>query len=171
MGCARNRKQGGIVKLAAQVLPGDFRRSPLAVVGFVILFIVAAYEASSFVIAGDMAGLAFVAMALVGCAFVVVILNNWRNGLYFFLAWLLFEDFARKFLGNNMAIYFAKDFLVLVVYLSFFAAYRRREVATFRPPFLVWQIGVQIWKAASFLRCVFLQRAPTPGKSQSDAEL
>src|SRR5437899_6647772 len=39
------------------------------------------------------------------------ILNNWRHGVYLFLAWLLFEDFARKFLGNNMAIYFAKDFL------------------------------------------------------------
>ena len=143
------------MKLAAQAVPGNLRRSPLVVLGFVILFIVAAYEASSFVIAGDMAGLAFVAMAFVGCAFVVVILNNWRNGLYFFLAWLLFEDFARKFLGNNMAIYFAKDFLVLVVYLSFFAAYRRKEVASFRPPFLVpllllvWFGIMQIFNPAS----------------------
>jgi len=40
----------------------------------------------------------------------------------FFLAWLLFEDFARKFLGNNMVIYFAKDFLAAVVYFSFIVA-------------------------------------------------
>jgi hypothetical protein len=143
------------VKLAAQAVPGNFRRSPLVVLGFVILFIFAAYEASSFVIAGDMAGLAFIAMAFVGCAFVIAILNNWRNGLYFFLAWLLYEDFARKYLGNNMAIYFAKDFLLLVVYLSFFGAYRRRKVAAFRPPFLVplllfvWFGVMQIFNPAS----------------------
>jgi hypothetical protein len=73
-------------------------------------------------------------------------LNNWRNGLYFFLAWLLFEDLARKFLGNNMAVYFAKDFLVAVVYLSFFVAYRRKDkdLLAFRPPFLV-ALLVFIW--------------------------
>src|SRR2546429_6484126 len=49
-----------------------------------------------------------------------------------FLTWLLFEDFARKFLGNNMAIYFAKDFLALVVFICFLAAYRRRKMTTFR---------------------------------------
>src|SRR5260370_1608220 len=64
-------------------------------------------------------------------------LNSWRNGLYFFLTWLLFEDFARKYLGNNMAIYFAKDVLALVVYLAFFMAYRRKQVTSFRPPFFV----------------------------------
>jgi hypothetical protein len=86
---------------------------------------------------------------------VVAILNNWRNGVYFFLTWLLFEDFARKFLGNNMAIYFAKDFLLLVVYISFFAAYRRKEFAVFRPPFLipvlllVWLGVMQIFNPAS----------------------
>jgi len=53
------------------------------------------------------------------------------------LTWLLFEDFARKYLGNNMAIFFAKDALAAVVYLSFFLAYRRKEVATFRPAFLM----------------------------------
>src|SRR5260370_7279995 len=84
-----------------------------------------------------MAGLAFVALDFVGGAIVIAILNNWRNGLYFFLTWLLFEDFARKYLGNNMAIYFAKDVLAAVVYLSFFLAYRRQQVASFRPPFLV----------------------------------
>src|SRR5712671_3118397 len=91
-------------------LPGEFRRNPLFMFGFFV----------------------FVAVA-----FVVAMLNNWRNGLYFFLFWLLFEDFARKFLGNNMAIYFAKDFLVLVVFISFLAAHRRKEIASFRPPFLV----------------------------------
>src|SRR6267142_1739657 len=136
-------------------LPGDFRRNPLFAFGFLVFFVVAAYKAANYVVAGDMNGLAFVALAFVGCAFVVAMLNDWRNGLYFFLAWLLFEDFARKFLGNNMAIYFAKDFLVAVVYLSFFLAWRRREVQSFRPPFwpavvcIVWFGLLQVFNPAS----------------------
>jgi hypothetical protein len=100
-------------------------------------------------------GLAYVGACIVGGAIVVAILNNWRNGVYFFLSWLLFEDFVRKFLGNNMAIFFAKDFLVLVVYISFFAAYRRKEVVIFRPPFLIpllifiWFGVIQIFNPAS----------------------
>ena len=88
--------------------------------------------------------MAYAGMALMGGVIVIGILNNWRNGVYFFLSWLLFEDFARKFLGNNMAIYFAKDFLALVVFISFLAAYRRKEITSFRPPFLV-PLLVFIW--------------------------
>ena len=143
------------MRVFSAVLPGNLRRSPLVVLGFLVFFVVAAYEAAGYVIAGDMSGLVLVAMAFVGCAFIVAILNDWRRGLYFFLAWLLYEDFARKYLGNNMTIYFAKDFLVLVVYLSFLAAYRRKEVASFRPPFLVplllfvWFGAMQIFNPAS----------------------
>jgi hypothetical protein len=117
--------------------------------------VLAAYKAAGYVISGDLAGLSYVALGFIGCSFVVAMLNNWRNGLYFFLAWLLFEDFARKYLGNNMAIFFAKDFLVLVVYLSLFLAYRRREVSSFRPPFLiplllfVWFGVIQVFNPAS----------------------
>ena len=98
-----------------------------------------------------MTGLAYVALLFIGSAFVVGMLNSWRNGFYFFLAWLLFEDFARKYLGNNMAIYFAKDVLVAVVYLSFFIASRRKEVALFRPPFLV-PLLLFIWFGVSVSR-------------------
>jgi hypothetical protein len=136
-------------------LPSNVRRNPLFVFGFMVVFVVAAYKAAGYVIAGDFAGLAYVALAFAGCAVTVTMLNNWRNGLYFFLAWLLYEDLARKYLGNNMAIYFAKDFLLLVVYLSFFRAYRRKEALGFRPPFLVplllfvWFGAIQIFNPAS----------------------
>jgi len=51
-----------------------------------------------------------------------------------------------------MGIYFAKDFLVLLVYLSFFAAYRRKDpdVKIFRPPFFpillvfIWYAAIQV---------------------------
>src|SRR6266852_6165434 len=134
---------------------GNMRRSPLVVLGFLIFFVVAAYKTANYVIAGDMIGLAFVALAFTGCVFIVAMLNSWRNGLYFFLTWLLFEDFARKYLGNNMAIYFAKDVLAAIVYLSFFLAYRRKEVISFRPPFLVpvliffWFGVMQVFNPAS----------------------
>jgi hypothetical protein len=132
-----------------------FRRRPL--IGFAVVLIgaFAAYEAAQYVINDDMTGLAYAAMCLAGGAIVVAILNNWRNGVYFFLSWLLFEDFARKFLGNNMAIYFAKDFLLLVVLISFFAAFRRKEMTIFRPPFLmpllifIWFGALQIFNPAS----------------------
>src|SRR5438034_1452212 len=125
------------MNLAPRAMPGDQLRRPLPLLAFITLFVVTVYKAANYVIAGDMKGLAYVALIFIGSAFVVAMLNSWRNGVYFFLAWLLFEDFARKYLGNNMAIYFAKDVLVAVVYLSFFLAYRRKRVALFRPPFLV----------------------------------
>jgi hypothetical protein len=136
---------------------GQFRRGSLLTFGFFLFALVAAYEVSGYVLSGDLSGLALIGMAFVGAAFVVAMLNNWRNGLYFFLAWLLFEDFARKFLGNNIAIYFAKDFLAAVVYLSFFVAYRRKDkdAQNFRPPFraallvLVWFGVMQVFNPAS----------------------
>src|SRR6266851_1203914 len=145
------------LRVPAPASYGNFGRSPLVVLGFLILLVVAAYKTANYVIAGDMAGLAFVPLAFVGGAIVIAILNNWRNGLYFFLTWLLFEDLARKFLGNNMAIYFAKDALLLVVYLSFFVAYRRKgkDMEIFRPPFLVillvfvWFGAMQMFNPAS----------------------
>src|SRR5207253_10773222 len=40
-----------------------------------------------------------------------------------FLAWLLVEDLPRKFLGNDMRLYFAKDALAVIVYLAFLATW------------------------------------------------
>src|SRR5467141_1228703 len=143
------------MRIPAQAGFKNFHRSPLAVMGFPVFFVVAAYKVAGYVLAADMTSLAFVALAFAGGAIVLVILNNWRNGLYFFLTWLLFEDFARKYLGNNMAIYFAKDILAAVVYLSFFLAYRRKQVTSFRPPFLVpvllfvWFGVMQVFNPAS----------------------
>jgi hypothetical protein len=127
----------------------------LLLFGTLVVGAFAAYKFAQYVINDDLTGLAYVGMCILGGAIVVAILHNWRNGVYFFLSWLLFEDFARKFLGNNMAIYFAKDFLVLIVYISFFVAFRRKEVTIFRPPFLVplfifiWFGAMQVFNPAS----------------------
>ena len=106
-----------------------------------------AYISARFVILNDSIGLAFTLIGFVGLAVALKILNDWRQGLYIFFGWLFFEDFARKFLGNNMAVYFAKDFLLILVYISFFAARRRRKsIAAFKPPFLV-PLLLMVWLA------------------------
>src|SRR6202521_1927856 len=143
------------MRITSALSSGQFRKGPLITVGTLVVGALAAYQAAEYVIRGDFTGMAYASMALVGGAIVIGILNNWRNGVYFFLCWLLFEDFARKYLGNNMAIYFAKDFLAFVVFISFLAAYRRKEIASFRPPFLlpvlifVWFGVLQIFNPAS----------------------
>jgi hypothetical protein len=143
------------MRISSAIASGQLRRSPLLAFGMLVVGAFAAYELAQYVLNDDWAGLAYVALCVAAGAITIAILNNWRTGVYFFLAWLLFEDFARKFLGNNMAIYFAKDFLVLVVYISFFMAYRRKEATFFRPPFLmpvlllVWFGFMQIFNPGS----------------------
>jgi len=62
-------------------------------------------------------------------------LTNWRKGVLFFLTWMLFEDLVRKNLGNNMAIYFAKDVLGAACCLSFYISRERKKILTVRPDF------------------------------------
>jgi hypothetical protein len=82
-----------------------------------------------------MAAIAFVVICVAG-----LIISDWRSGVYLFLVWLLFEDLVRKYMGNNMAIYFTKDALVGVTYLAFVKAARPR--VGFLPPALRWSLGL-----------------------------
>src|SRR5215469_1438626 len=145
----------GFMKADSILQFSGLRRGPLTLFGILVVGALAAYQLAQYVIRGDFAGLAYSGMAFVGIAIVIGIVNNWRNGVYLFLVWLLFEDFARKFLGNNMAIFFGKDILALVVFISFLAAYQRKKVKTFRPPFLapllifIWFGVLQMFNPAS----------------------
>ena len=82
--------------------------------------------------------LEFVALGFAVCAIGLAILRNWRTGFYFFLVWMLFEDMARKYMGNNLALFFGKDILLLLVYISFFRDVRLGRAKTFRPPFMLF---------------------------------
>ena len=103
------------------------------------------------IVGSDMYSIAFVALAFVAVGVAVKILSNWRLGFYSFLIWLLFEDLVRKYLGNNMAIYFAKDVLVGLTYIALLIDIRRGRATTFRPPFrlffylFLWLAFVQIF--------------------------
>jgi hypothetical protein len=108
-----------------------------------------AYAAAQLVLENDLKVLAMIAMGLAGMVVAVRILNNWRHGLYIFFGWLFFEDFVRKYLGNNMAVFFVKDALVVLVYISFFAARRKgKEGELFRPPFRI-QLLLLVWFAVA----------------------
>jgi hypothetical protein len=126
-------------------------------VGFVIFIVViyAGYKAGELVLANDLTTLELVGIAFIAGAVVVAILNDWRRGLYALVAWILFEDFIRKYLGNNMAIYFGKDVIALVLYLSYFRARRDTGAEKFRLPFRIalllylWFNVLQMFNPAS----------------------
>ena len=143
------------MKFSAQLLPGQLARNPFYVLLAVCLFFYLAYELAQDILAGDLTGLLYLALLIVGGVLVMAILNDWRRGLYLLVGWILFEDFVRKFLGNNMAIYFAKDALAIVLYISFFRARLAKRAEKFRIPFriallvFIWLGFLQMFNPAS----------------------
>src|SRR5665213_317453 len=111
------------------------RQVKAAVLGLLVLGVI--WELAAWIIAGSDQNLLMFGLSLVLVALVVHILNDWSTGVLVFLVWLLFEDLVRKYLGNSMTVYFAKDFLVGIAYLSFYFAKRRGEVEFFKAPFLI----------------------------------
>ena len=111
------------------------RQVKAAVVGLIVLATI--WELAAWIVAGSDRNLIMFGLSLVVVALVVHILNDWRSGVLVFLVWLLFEDLARKYLGNSLTVYFAKDFLVAIAYFSFYFAKRRGEVDVFKVPFLI----------------------------------
>ena len=105
-----------------------------------------AWTLGRWVVNGEAHLLIFVAIGFALLVIGLVILHNWRAGFYFFLVWLLFEDLIRKYLGNNMAIFFAKDCLAGLTYISLLVAIRRKQARAFRPPFLVF-LSLFFWLA------------------------
>jgi len=121
----------------------------------VALIALAAYACANLIIEDDLFTLYYVGLVILGIVALVAILKNWRAGVYCFVAWIAVEDLIRKYLGNNMIIYFAKDFLALALYLSFFVARRSTLTKLYRPPFLIpflvffWYCVLQAFNPAS----------------------
>src|SRR5207247_9052758 len=88
-------------------------------------------------ITGSLKGLPPVALFVTPIAALgMVVLANWRTGIYFFLLWLVVEDLPRKFLGNDMRLYFSKDVLAAILYLAFLAVLVRGRVPRLKARFL-----------------------------------
>jgi hypothetical protein len=121
----------------------------------VILIAIAAYECAKTIIEDDPLRSYYSGLVVLGVVGFLAIFKNWRLGLYCFVGWIAVEDLIRKYLGNNMVVYFAKDFLVLALYFSFFMARRSTHTKLYRPPFLVtllvffWYCVIQAFNPAS----------------------
>ena len=130
-------------------------RNPLVSFGFLIAVVYAAYQVAQAILADNLAGLGFAAVLLLGVAVFIAVLNDWRRGLYLLIGWILFEDFVRKYLGNNMVIYFGKVILAIVLYISFFRAMKSQKIKKFAMPFrvplliFVWFCVLQMFNPAS----------------------
>jgi hypothetical protein len=134
------------------------RRQSLISIAVWVIGLWVAWNVGHWVAEGEMEWLIFAGLGFILSAIALMILRNWRAGFYFFVVWLLFEDLIRKYLGNNMAIFFAKDALVGLCYISLLLAIRRKEIKVLRPPFLVF-LMLFFWLA--FLQ-VFNPYSPSP---------
>ncbi len=108
-------------------------KTPLVALGGLLL----AYQVGEWILYETGPDLALRSLTILALVIALVVLANWRYGLYLFLLWVVAEDLPRKWLGNNMAVYFGKDVLVGVVYLALAFAWMKRQARSFRPPFLI----------------------------------
>lgn len=114
---------------------GAKRQIKAFIVGLVVIGVM--WELAISIMGRSDRTIAMFGIGMIVLALVLLILDDWRTGVLLFLTWVLFEDLARKYLGNSMTVYFAKDFLVSMCYLSYWFARRRRQVQIFRVPFIV----------------------------------
>ena len=114
-----------------------------------------AWQLGGQIAAGDILSLIFAAIGIAACIAAVSIFRDWRSGFYIFLVWLMFEDLPRKYLGNGTGLFFGKDIIVGVVYISFLGALRKGKEKLFRPRFLfplilfMWLAVAQIFNPNS----------------------
>lgn len=109
-----------------------------ALIGLVLfaLSLWLAWEVGGKIAANDFKTIIYFVLVFAGCLVAATSLRNWRSGFYLLLVWLLFEDLVRKYMGNNLPLFFGKDVLAGLVYVSLYVAIRRGRERTFRPPFL-----------------------------------
>jgi len=120
------------------------RNQALIGLGIFIFGLWAAWQVGDKIAVDDTRSLIFVALGFAACAVAVAILRNWRNGFYFFLIWLLFEDLVRKYLANGTELFFGKDILLALVYVALYVEIRKGREKSFRPPFLFF-LSIFVW--------------------------
>jgi len=120
------------------------RNQAIIGVGLFGLALWGAWQSGGKIAEGDTTSLIYIALGFTACVIAVTILRNWRSGFYLFLVWLLFEDLVRKFMGNNLALFFGKDVLLGLIYISLFVAIRSHKEKAFRPPFL-FLLSLFVW--------------------------
>jgi hypothetical protein len=112
------------------------RNQPLIGISLFVLGLFLAWEVGGKIANEDMQSIIFISLGFAACAVAVTTLRNWRTGFYLFFVWMMFEDLVRKYMGNNLALFFGKDILLAFVYVAIYFEMRRGREKTFRPPFL-----------------------------------
>ena len=131
------------------------RNQPLISITVFVFGIYTAWKLGHWISDGNYQELAYSAVGLALFAIAFAIARNWRSGFYLFLVWLLFEDLVRKYFGNNMLIYFAKDALAGLTYVALYLAIRKGRAKSFRPPFVLimslffWLAALQVFNPYS----------------------
>jgi hypothetical protein len=125
--------------------------------GFFFLSMCIAWGIGIKIVDDDIRSLTYGALIFAGCIVAATALRNWRAGFYMFFIWMIFEDLVRKYMGNGLVLFFGKDILLGIVYLSFFTAVRKGREKTFRPPFLLF-LSLFFWLG---VLQVFNQNSPS----------
>jgi hypothetical protein len=132
-----------MISLRSSFMQGKTVKALALLIGFFALI----WQLSGWVIQGSSSYLLLTVAAAVGFVVMNMILRDWRMGVFLFLIWLIFEDLIRKYAGNALFIFFAKDAIIGFTYVAMFVAYRRKKLLTFKPPFLFW-LGIFFWLGA-----------------------
>ena len=89
----------------------------------------------------------------------LIALRSWRVGVLLLIGWLVVEDLIRKYLGNNMLIYFCKDALFVSTLFSFLTVKSgKRQEFSFRPSFLPYLGGFLVFALVQ----TFNPHSPSP---------
>nr|HEV7955255.1 hypothetical protein [Candidatus Acidoferrales bacterium] len=115
------------------------------------------YTVAQWVITDNTTYMVLSVVGVLGVFTTMTILKDWRSGLFIFLCWLVLEDMIRKYFGNSLMIFFAKDVIIGITYMSMLLARRRNQILVFKPPFMFW-LAVFFWMA---LVQVFNPHSPT----------
>lgn len=102
------------------------------------------WTVSGWVITDNTTYMILTVIAVLGVATTMAILRDWRSGLFIFLCWLVLEDMIRKYLGNSLVIFFAKDMIIGITFCSMWIARRKNQLLTFKPPFIFW-LAIFFW--------------------------
>jgi hypothetical protein len=115
------------------------------------------YTVAQWVITDNTAYMTLSIAGVLGVMMTMAILKDWRSGLVIFLCWLVLEDTIRKYFGNSIIIFFAKDAILGITYFSMLLARRKNQLLVFKPPFMFW-LAIFFWVA---LAQVFNPHSPT----------
>jgi hypothetical protein len=119
-------------------------------VGFTLLGLLSAFLLGMRIVYADFKTLAIwgtFGLALSAC---LVVLHNWRLGVVTFFVWILIEDFIRKWVGNEIILYFVKDVLIVITYLSYLFSQWKSHRERFQNPLRVPLLLMTAWAVIQF---------------------